>query len=102
MEDPNLWSILDRLMQWLILPAVAFIWAMNGRVSAHDREILRILTILEERNARRDEERVDLAKVIDQLEAHRKEDKDDMAKAVNRLETVLDKLSDKIEKIGVR
>lgn len=69
MPDPEVWSILDRLMQWLILPAIAFIWAMNVRVSTHDREILRILTILEERNARHEGEKVEWAKVVTRLEA---------------------------------
>ena len=102
MPDPELWSILDRLMQWLILPAIAFLWAMNGRLSSHDREILRILTILEERNSRRDEERLDLARILSSLEARREENMADMARALARLEAVFQKLSDKIDKITFR
>jgi hypothetical protein len=57
-------AVIDRLVQWLIIPAIAFIWALQGRVGKSEREILRILTILEERNVRRDEDRQDSAKTV--------------------------------------
>lgn len=59
LADDAVWQFLDRLVQWLILPAIAVIWSMNNRLSMHDREILRILTILEERDHRRGEDRED-------------------------------------------
>jgi len=55
--DPGLWEIVDRVMQWLIVPGIVMVWWLNQRQSTLDREILRILTILEERNSRRSEDR---------------------------------------------
>lgn len=58
------WNVLNALIQWIILPAIAWLWAIHGRVSAHekatserfgaqDKEIIRLLTILEEREKAR-------------------------------------------------
>lgn len=80
--DADIWMLVDRLMQWLILPAVGVLWAMNGRVSKQEKEILRILTILEERNHRRDEDREDTSKIF------------------ARLYEAIESLSTKIDKIG--
>lgn len=82
--EPELWTVLDRLMQWLIIPAAAGMWFLNTSVSKHDREILRILTILEERNHRRDE------------------DRDDNKAAFEKLYTAIEHLTEKIDSIGAR
>jgi len=51
------------------VPAVVVIWQLNGRISRQEREILRILTILEERERRRDEDREDNAQIFKNLHA---------------------------------
>jgi len=61
--------MINAIMQWLIVPAVVVIWQLNGRISRQEREILRILTILEERERRRDEDREDNAQIFKNLHA---------------------------------
>lgn len=82
MIDADTWMIFDRAVQWLILPAVAVIWSLNNRVSRQEQEILRILTILEERK-----------------EAHVTEQKN-VAVAFRELRQTIEKLSEKLDKVG--
>lgn len=65
--EPDIWMVMDRVMQWLILPALGVIWAINTRIGKHEKEILRIMTILEERNRRREEDREDVSATFKQL-----------------------------------
>lgn len=65
--DPDVWVVLDRLMQWLIIPAAGAVWWLTNRMGSMDREILRILTVLEERNSRRSEDREETAAAFKQL-----------------------------------
>ena len=66
--DPDIWTIADRVMQWLILPGLAAIWWLVQRQNTSEREILRILTILEERNERRLEDRARSDEAVDRLQ----------------------------------
>jgi len=75
------WPIISSLTQWLVIPAIAVIWGLNKRQSAQEKEILRILTILEERDKRRSEDREDASEVFVTLRA------------------AIEKLSDKIDHI---
>ena len=67
--EPEIWMALDRLMQWLVIPAVVIAWHVLGRVNNHEKDILRILTMLEERNARRAEDREDTTAAIKSVHA---------------------------------
>lgn len=51
------WDTLDKIVQWLILPIIAIAYNLYQRVNSQEKEILRILTILEERERRRNEDR---------------------------------------------
>ena len=51
------WEVLDKIIQWLIIPLVAVAYNLYQRVNSQEKEILRILTILEERERRRNEDR---------------------------------------------
>ena len=79
--DPEFWTVLDRVVQWLIIPALVAAWYLNRRVDSQEREILRILTILEERNQRRSE------------------DREDSAAAFTALRGAIERLSSKIDEI---
>lgn len=77
--ESEIWFVVDRVMQWAIAPALGVMWWLNTRTSTLEREIMRILTVLDERNKRRDEDRADmvvalsgLQKTIDKLD-HRLE-----------------------------
>jgi hypothetical protein len=61
--------MINAIMQWLIVPAVVVIWQLNGRISRQEREILRILTILEERDKRRNEDRENNSEIFKNLHA---------------------------------
>ena len=51
------WEVLDKIIQWLIIPLVVVAYNLYQRVNSQEKEILRILTILEERERRRNEDR---------------------------------------------
>lgn len=54
--DPMTIYLLDRIIQWLVIPLLmGFVW-LSKQSSKHDKEIYKILTILEERNKMRDED----------------------------------------------
>lgn len=72
------WALLDRVMQWLVIPAAIVAWqyarGLNARQSVLEKqlgetqsEIKRILTILEERQKRRDEDRTEVAEAVREL-----------------------------------
>jgi hypothetical protein len=61
--------VINAVMQWLIVPSVVVIWHLNGRISRQETEILRILTILDERERRRDEDREDNSQIFKNLHA---------------------------------
>jgi ribosomal protein L29 len=77
--DPEIWPLLDRVIQWLVIPAIGAWWMLSREVSRHattmsegfgkhDKEILRILTILEERNGQRQEDRAHVADALEKLD----------------------------------
>lgn len=51
------WDLLDKVIQWLVIPALAVAYNLYQRVNSQEKDILRILTILEERERRRTEDR---------------------------------------------
>jgi ribosomal protein L29 len=70
------WPLIDRLIQWLILPAIAWLWALQTRATDTERSILRVegeiarlLTVLEERERRRVEDREEFAEAVKELKA---------------------------------
>jgi hypothetical protein len=107
MEDQ--WQHLDRIMAYVVWPAVGLlIWwlrqlqdqirstlaqlqAVLARTDTVEKEIMRLCTILEERNRRRDEDR-DIAR------AERENDQRMIRSVVAQLHAAIEKLSDKIEK----
>ena len=80
--EPSFWLVADRVMQWLVLPGFGVLWWLVQRQTSSEREILRILTILEERNVRRSE------------------DQTANLNAISKLEAAIEKLADKIERMG--
>jgi hypothetical protein len=80
--EADFWNLADRLMQWLIVPGVVVIWWLTQRQSEIEREVLRIITILEERNVRRTEDQAANLSAIAELKA------------------AIDKLTDKIDRMG--
>lgn len=78
------WHILNVLIQYLVLPAVIMIWQHEKRLGGHDKEILKALTILDERNKRRDEDREEVASIL------------------RDLRTEIARLAERIEKLGSR
>lgn len=83
------WTLLERLVQWVIIPAIAWVWSIQRSVSDSDKRIsqlfsenLRILTILEERQKGGDEYKVN------------------MAEALRDLRSVIKSLDDKLDHIG--
>lgn len=47
------WTWINAIVQWLVLPMIAIIWTHEKRLNGNDKEILRLLTILEERERNR-------------------------------------------------
>ena len=58
--DLDLWPLVDALMTWVIIPIAAVLWVHNQKLAAHDREVLRIVTLLSERKEQRDEDHAEL------------------------------------------
>jgi hypothetical protein len=42
------WTLFDALMKWVIIPMVAMLWVHNQKIGAHEKEVLRIMTLLSE------------------------------------------------------
>lgn len=91
MIEPELWPILDRVMQWLIIPAIAALWALHAKLNASDsinaarhsdaeKNILRLMTILEERDKQR------------------QNDNRHAEKAFSDLQEVIEKLSERLDR----
>lgn len=84
--DPITLHVLDRLIQWLVIPLVMWVVWLNKQSNKHDKEIYKILTVLEERNKTRDE---DLNR---QQEATRQ-----LHEAIEKLSLRLDRLLENLE-----
>ena len=76
---PDVWAVADRVIQWLVLPLLIGWWHLIKRMDGADREILRIVTMLEERAQRRTE------------------DRDEQERAVSRLTAAIEKLEAKLD-----
>jgi RNAse (barnase) inhibitor barstar len=67
--DLDLWPLIDALMTWVIIPITAMLWVHNQKLAAHDRDVLRIVTLLAERKDQRDEDRAELNDALRDLRA---------------------------------
>ena len=87
MTDPITldWTLMDRLLQYVIIPALAWMWALHRQAAQQDREILRIVTMLEEREKHRITEREETAKL-------RESDKREMTEAIRDLKATISEL----------
>jgi hypothetical protein len=47
----------------------AILWVHNQKIGAHDKEVLRIMTLLSERKEQRDEDRAELKEALRDLRA---------------------------------
>jgi RNAse (barnase) inhibitor barstar len=65
----ELWTLFDALMKWVIIPMAAILWVHNQKIGAHDKEVLRIMTLLSERKEQRDEDRAELKEALRDLRA---------------------------------
>lgn len=81
---PDVWFVADRVIQWLVLPLLVGWWHLIKRMDGADREILRIVTMLEERANRR------------------LEDRDEQERAIAALTRAIEKLEAKIDKLTVQ
>ena len=52
--DLDLWPLIDALMTWVIIPITAMLWVHNQNLASHDRDVLRIVSLLGERKDQRD------------------------------------------------
>ena len=67
--DIELWTLLDALMTWIIIPMAAVLWVHNQKIGGHEKEVLRIMTLLSERKDQRDEDRAELKEALRDLRA---------------------------------
>ena len=65
----ELWALFDALMTWVIIPMVAVLWVHNQKIGSHEKEVLRIMTLLSERKDQRDEDRAELKEALRDLRA---------------------------------
>ena len=64
-----LWTMADALMKWVIIPMAAILWVHNQKLGSHEKEVLRIVTLLSERKDQRDEDRAELKEALRDLRA---------------------------------
>ena len=64
-----LWTMADALMKWVIIPMAAILWVHNQKLGGHEKEVLRIMTLLSERKDQRDEDRSELKEALRDLRA---------------------------------
>ena len=64
-----LWTMADALMKWVIISMAAILWVHNQKLGAHEKEVLRIMTLLSERKDQRDEDRAELKEALRDLRA---------------------------------
>ena len=65
----ELWTFFDALMTWVIFPVVAMLWVHNQKIGHHEKDALRIMTLLTERKEQRDEDRQELNEALRDLRA---------------------------------
>ena len=89
------WAWINAIVQWLVLPMLAVIWTHEKRLNGNDREILRLLTVLEEREKLRAVARENEHETNKRLD-HALEMQ---AEAINKLNDRLDELAKIIVRI---
>lgn len=67
--EVELWTLFDALMTWVIIPMGAVLWVHNQKIGSHEKEVLRIMTLLSERKDQRDEDRAELKEALRDLRA---------------------------------
>jgi len=65
----ELWTLFDAMMKWVIIPMSAMLWVHNQKIGSHEKEVLRIMTLLSERKDQRDEDRAELKEALRDLRA---------------------------------
>lgn len=65
---PDLLTALDALLRYLVLPALAWAWALQRRVGDHATELRVICRLMEERRLQRDEDREALRETLAKLD----------------------------------
>ena len=65
----ELWALFDALMTWVIIPMGAVLWVHNQKLGSHEKEVLRVITLLAERKDQRDEDRAELKEALRDLRA---------------------------------
>ena len=65
----ELWTLFDAMMKWVIIPMAAMLWVHNQKIGSHEKEVLRIMTLLSERKDQRDEDRAELKEALRDLRA---------------------------------
>lgn len=74
----EIWDLIKNIVGWFVLPAIAFVISLSKQQEADrrynserhgdlEKQILRAMTILEERNKRRDEDRAEMASIMKEL-----------------------------------
>lgn len=93
--DANFWQILDRAVQYLIIPGIMGIIYVVTRQNKQEKEILRLAIIMEERNVRRDSERQDFLAALARIDAS-------ITNLSGKFELSTDNLDRKIQKLEER
>jgi Na+/phosphate symporter len=61
------WQLVDRLLQFVVLPALAWLWALQRQTSSHELVLQRLETMLAEREKHRAEEKKEFSDAIHSL-----------------------------------
>jgi RNAse (barnase) inhibitor barstar len=65
----EIWTLFDALMKWVIIPMAAVLWVHTQKIGNHEKDVLRIMTLLSERKDQRDEDRAELNDALRDLRA---------------------------------
>ena len=76
--------VIHSVLQWVVAPALVWLWTHERRLASGEREILRLLTIIDERHKQRDEDRQAEAEILR-----------DLRDQIRRLADKLDKLDER-------
>lgn len=101
MLDPDLLAVLDRLVQWVVLPLAAWLWHTNKRLEVLGKEGSREMERLAKETAERLHmlEKVDvkLTALVEMLISRQGEDRKTSSDHDDKLEKLIEKL---IERFG--
>lgn len=76
------WNLLNAFIQWVVIPLVVLAWRHNDRLAGHDKDITKVVTIIEQQEVTRVELRRYEVEAIQQL-----------ASTVAKLDARIDELS---------